>query len=100
MINHIVFWKLKEKAVGKDAIENGTQMVEMLNDLINKVPGIVKMEAGIDFNRSAAAWDVALFSQFKSIEDLNNYQKHPEHIKVGDFIKEVVSSRSVVDYEI
>ncbi|MGL5244279.1 MAG: Dabb family protein [Sarcina sp.] len=34
------------------------------------------------------------------MEDLNSYQKHPEHVKVGEFISKVRDGRVVVDYEI
>ena len=91
---------MKPNAEGADAIENATKIVEMLKQLKGKVPSLVSIEAGIDFNRSDAAWDLALLSTFKNAEDLHSYQMHPEHQKVGVFIKAVTSERCVVDYEI
>lgn len=100
MIKHIVFWKMKETAEGASGIENATKMVELLHDLKGKVPTLLSIEAGIDFNRSNAAWDLALYTSFQNVEDLNKYQIHPEHQKVATFIKAVTADRCVVDYEI
>jgi hypothetical protein len=100
MIKHIVFWKMKETAEGASGIENATKMVELLHDLKGKVPTLLSIEAGIDFNRSNAAWDLALYTSFQNVEDLNKYQIHPEHQKVAAFIKAVTADRCVVDYEI
>ncbi|HAT4281515.1 TPA: hypothetical protein I9096_002051 [Clostridium perfringens] len=40
-----------------------------------------------------------LYSTFNSLEDLDSYQKNPDHVKTGSFVKKVESSRVVVDYE-
>jgi hypothetical protein len=100
MIRHIVFWKLKPDAEGMTKAENAAKIVELLNSLEGKVPGLLAIEAGVDFNHSDAAWDVALYTKFPSKEALNAYQIHPEHLKVATFIKTVVSNRCVVDYEV
>ncbi|HOG69608.1 MAG TPA: Dabb family protein [Fibrobacteraceae bacterium] len=100
MIKHIVLWKMKDNAEGASAIENATKIVDMLHDLKGKIPSLISIEAGIDFNRSGAAWDLALYSSFQNTEDLNNYQIHPEHQKVATFIRAVTEDRCVVDFEI
>jgi hypothetical protein len=38
-------------------------------------------------------------SEFDDMEALFRYQKHPEHVKVGEFIIEVRKDRAFVDYE-
>ncbi len=43
---------------------------------------------------------MVLYSTFNSLEDLDSYQKNPDHVKAGSFVKKkVASSRVVVDYE-
>jgi hypothetical protein len=42
--------------------------------------------------------EVLLFSTFATEEDLDAYQRHPEHQKCVDFIRSVVASRNFVDY--
>lgn len=100
MIKHIVFWKMKPEAEGRSATENATLMVEKLRSLKGLVPQVVEIEAGVDFCRTDAAWDVALCSSFNTRADLDAYQVHPEHLKVVEFVRSVVAARSVVDYEI
>ncbi len=46
------------------------------------------------------AADVALYSEFSTWDDLEAYQKHPEHLKVVSFVQEIRLERHVVDYEI
>jgi len=41
---------------------------------------------------------VVLYSEFRSQKDLEAYQRHPEHIRVAEFIEKVREERRVVDY--
>ncbi|MEE1068743.1 MAG: Dabb family protein [Fibrobacteraceae bacterium] len=99
MIRHLVFWKLKESANNASAKENAEKLVELFKSLEGKIPELVSIESGYNFNDSAAAWDFALSTSFKSKEDLDAYQVHPEHQKIVAFVKSIVSDRCVVDYE-
>lgn len=100
MVKHIVFWKLKERAAGASRAENARLLKERLEALDGRIPGMLRAEVGIDFDRSAGAWDVALYSEFESREALDVYQDHPEHVAVKDFVLEVREDRAVVDYEV
>jgi len=100
MVKHIVFWKLKDNALGNDKRENALLIKEKLEDLNGKITGLLKLEIGIDFVNGDMSGDVALYSEFNSREDLDFYQEHPLHKAVQSFVLEVRSSRMVVDYEI
>jgi hypothetical protein len=100
MIKHIVMWKLKEFAEGRSKKENAAYMKNMLENLKEFIPEIVEIEAGANFNEGATAFDIALYSVFRSVEDLETYQKHPEHQKIADYINKVRDERVVVDYEV
>lgn len=100
MIKHIVMWKLKEFADGKEKQENAKIIKTGLESLQQKINELKFIEAGININNSPQAYDVVLYSQFENMEDLNIYQNHPEHIKVAEFVKKVVNERVVVDYEV
>ncbi|MFW6029828.1 MAG: Dabb family protein [Halanaerobiales bacterium] len=95
MIKHIVMWKLAEE----NKEENLKKMKEILEGLREKVLEIEHIEAGIDINRSEAAYDIVLYSSFRNKEDLATYQKHPDHLEAAEFIKKVTTDRAVVDYE-
>ena len=100
MIKHIVLFRFKDFAEGADKAENIRSLksrLEALEDIIDEIKFFV---VGINFGNSDAAYDLALCSEFESKEDLYSYQKHPEHIKVADYVKKVCENRVVTDYAI
>ena len=96
MIVHIVMFKFKQE--NKEF--NIKMIAKQLNDLVESIDTLVSMEVGIDFNQSDRAFDLSLYSTFKSKEDLQAYATHPEHLKVVASIKCITSEAKVVDYEI
>jgi len=99
VIKHIVMWKLKPEAEGADALANARRIQAELEALRGRIPGMLAIEVGLDVERSAAAYDVVLYSEFESKAALAAYQAHPEHAKVAAFIGKVRQERVVVDYE-
>ena len=101
MIKHIVLWKLKENAEGKSKTENVQIMKAMLEGLPAKTGGCIRaLEVGVNLRDSAESADIALYSEFNSLQDLERYTKHPEHLKVAEFIGKVRSERRVMDYSV
>ena len=100
MIKHIVMFKLKESAEGRSRADNIKALQSMLEALPAKIKEIGFFEVGINFLEASVAFDLVLVSQFESIEALHSYQKHPEHLKVFDFVAKTCESRIVVDYAI
>ena len=100
MVKHIVMWKLKDSARGASRDQNALELKSVLEDLKHKIRVIKNIEVGINFNKSPAAYDVVLYSEFDSSDDLQTYQKHPDHVKVVGFVNEIRDERVVVDYEI
>jgi hypothetical protein len=105
MIKHIVMWKLRDAAGAADAeggtkAENALKVKASLEGLNGKIKGMRLLEVGININDSPAAYDVVLYSEFATRDDLEAYQQHPEHLKAGDFIGKVRLDRKVIDYEI
>ena len=101
MIKHIVFFQLADQAEGKTKAENAQMIKEGLENLIHLIPELKKIEVGINHPESPASnYDIALYSEFDSVEGLNTYQEHPEHKKVGAYIGKVKTGRACVDYAI
>jgi hypothetical protein len=98
MIKHIVMFKLKERAEGRDKVGNIAALKGMLESLPANIEEIRFFEVGINFLEASVAYDVVLVSEFESIEALYSYQKHPEHLKVLGFVSQACESRVVVDY--
>lgn len=99
MIKHIVMFRLKDSAEGHSKAENAQRLKVLLESLDKKIPGIRRLEVGMNQGRSQSASDVILYTEFDNMEALENYRRHSEHIKALDFIERVCSERRVVDYE-
>ncbi|ABS39297.1 Dabb family protein [Clostridium botulinum] len=99
MIKHIVMWRLKEFAEGKSKLENANIIKINLEDLKHRIDEVKLIEVGVNINNSQQAYDVVLYSEFENLDDLNLYQNHPDHVKVGEFINKVKEDRIVTDYE-
>ncbi len=100
MIKHIVAWTLKDHAHGNDKATNARLMKEKFASLVGQIPGLIKLETGIDFSKTEASFDVLLYTEFESREALDGYQAHPAHKALMLFISEVRVQRMLVDYEI
>lgn len=100
MIKHIVCWKVVDRLEGMSHEEILQEMKKQLESLPAKIIEIKGFEVGINQNISSNAYDISLYSTFDTKDDLSEYASHPEHVKVGTFIKKAASKRVVVDYEI
>lgn len=98
MIKHIVAWRLSggeaEKAAAAKKIKT---TLEALN---GRIPGLLLLEVGIDFNRGETASDVVLYSEFVNREALSAYIVHPEHVAAAVVVKSFACERRVADYEL
>ena len=94
MIVHIVLFQFKEE--NKKA--NIIQAKQMLENLMGAVPSLRSMDVGVNFSTEERAMDLSIITAFESKEDLEAYAVHPEHLKVVDFIKNIVEYSKVVDY--
>jgi len=100
MVKHIVMWTLKESAAGAGKTANARKMKELLEALTGKISFLRELSVGIDVFAATPPCDVILYSSFDTRADLDAYQIHPEHLKVVEFVKQVVAARSVLDYEL
>jgi hypothetical protein len=78
--------------------ENINLVEKRLNALVDKIDELDYIEVGVDFNGSDRAFDLSLYSKFKSKEDLKAYAVHPAHLEVVELIKRVTTQSKVVDY--
>jgi len=93
-------WRLKEEAHGYNKNENARLIKEKLEALNGKIPGLIKLEVGIDFVHSPESADIVLYSEFESREALQVYQEHPLHKEVMPFVAGAREMRIAADYEI
>ncbi len=98
MIKHIVLFQLKPFDKIEDKNDKLAEIKTALLGLQEKVDVLKSIEVGINTN-PAEEYDIALTTTFNNMEDLHIYAKHPDHLAAGKIIREVLESRSCVDYE-
>ena len=94
MVKHIVFFKLKD-----NSNENKNLVKSKLLSLKETVKVLKNIEVGLNFADEDRAYDIALLTDFESVEDLNIYAIDSYHLEVVDFIKNVAVSSKVVDFK-
>lgn len=95
MINHVVLMKFKPDARPAD-IED---LEKSLDDLPNKIIEIHSYEFGRNLVHSERSYDFALVSLFANLQTLDQYRKHPQHLKVLDKIRKLCDDLVSVDFE-
>ena len=93
MVNHIVLYKLKENTA-----ENRKNLIKTFESMRGKIPALVSITAGEDFLKTERSFDVALVCTFESLEKLLEYQGHPNHLPVKQYVKSVVERSHSVDF--
>lgn len=66
--------------------------------MAGKIPGMTRLEGGINLQTREGAWDLALYAEFYNREWLDGYQNHPEHLKVSESLKCVRDQRAGGDF--
>ena len=99
MYKHIVMWKLKQSALGKTREENALIIKSELEKLPHLISQISSYEVGINLSSSERSCDIALSSEFKTEDDFEAYNVHPEHKKVVKKIQSVSDQTYVVDFQ-
>jgi hypothetical protein len=97
MINHVVLFKLKDFPAGKKE-EILAELKLLLEGLKDKISAVKFIEVGLNYEVDSKGYDICLLSHFESVEDLDKYRVHPEHLKVVARIGEATISRAAVDY--
>jgi hypothetical protein len=100
MIKHIVLWTFHETADGRGKEENIKIAVQLLESLKSKIQSVKYLETGTNIASGSDAFDLSLYCEFEDKRGLKEYQDHPEHLKVIDFLRKVRDKRVFTDYEI
>lgn len=99
MIKHIVMFKFLEEAQGRTKKENIEITASMLSQLMGVVPSLLSMQ--LEYNdpgTDSSNYDLLLITEHQDLDGLHQYIIHPEHQKVGVFMREVRESRACIDY--
>jgi hypothetical protein len=94
MIDHLVFLAAREEASSED-IEDLTSSIRRLKDT---VPSVVDLSVGENLSERSGGYTHGVFVRFESVEGLQEYMKHPDHLAVVEKL-DTLTTRIVVDYE-
>lgn len=98
MIKHIVLFKLKafDSEAEKQAKMN--EIKTRLESLTEVIPELKKIHVGLNMN-PAEKWDIVLETEFTSLQDLDTYANHPDHVAISkNIIAAVKEDRACVDF--
>lgn len=97
MIKHIVMWNVRGDS-STERLANCMKVKALFEGMTDAIPGMRKIEIGIDISRIDYACDVVLYSEFDNEEALAGYSSHPTHLRVRQELGNMRISRYQVDY--
>ena len=96
MIKHVVVWKIKDPT---QRAAHASAVKRALEALRGHIPGLLRIEVGIDIGYDKQAHDVALYAEFDDAAALDAYQRHPLHEDAKAIVALLVTDRRAVDWE-
>lgn len=97
MIRHIVMWNVRGESPDEKRA-NIERLRASFHSLRGRIPGLLRLEVGVDESGVDYACDVVLVSDFASQAALDAYATHPEHLRVKAEIGDIRTARHQVDY--
>ena len=97
MIRHTIMWKFKEQVGNEDRDAIMSHVEKILSALKPIIPEIRSMRIEKDILRSQRSSDMIYITEFDSLDTLEVYRVHPEHMKVAAYIAEVQEAQAVTD---
>ena len=98
MIRHIVMWKLKAESADARAAAIA-EIAAALEPLVEVIDGLNSLRVSANVAFPDTNWDAALVADYDSLEALEAYQVHPEHVKAAAVPRAHAAQRATVDFE-
>ncbi len=95
MIRHIVFFTFRPDAAQAER----EAFADRLRRLKEQVPQVRELTVAFDIGKKGNSFELVLDSVFDSMEDVETYAVHPDHVKVLDEVKRLCVSTAKVDYD-
>jgi hypothetical protein len=99
MINHVVLFKLKKYESDSEKQNVISSIEDALLSLLETVDELKYIEVGVNYELVAKSYDICLITHFDTVEQLDSYRVHPEHVKVAELIGQHAVERAAVDFE-
>jgi sirohydrochlorin ferrochelatase len=99
VIRHVVMWRVRgDKPADRKAARERVR--EAFEGLRGRIPGMTRLEIGLDQSAVDYACDVVLVTEFISQGALTAYAVHPEHQRVRAELGDLRTERYQVDYAV
>ena len=98
MVKHIVLWSFNQNLDEEEKSRAASRIKRELEALPALIPEIVSIHVATELFGTCNS-ELALVSIFKNKADLRTYIDHPEHKRVGQFVRSVVTDRKSADFE-
>lgn len=98
MVKHIVMFRFKDDVDENTRKEVANSFRKGILDLKDVIPTIGNIEVGFNINPDEQ-WNICLNSEFRTLEDVIDYGKNPNHVKVAGRLKPYIAERCCVDYK-
>jgi Stress responsive A/B Barrel Domain len=92
VITHVVAMTFQDKG-------NREEAKRRLEELPAQIENIRSMVVGLDVVGDPMGADLVLITTHEDVADLKTYQGHPVHQEFGGWLRPLLASRVVVDYE-
>ncbi len=99
MVKHIVLFQLRDNLEPDERQKAMDSFRKGILALPDQIPFIKHIELEYCINPEEK-YDVALYSEFDSLDDVKAYAVHPCHVAVASAFIPFVQSRACTDYEI
>ena len=99
MIHHVVMWRLHDEAKRASWLAIAEQLERNVAAMRASVPGLLRLELGVNRAGVPDAADLLLYSEFESWPALKGYEVHPLHEELRRLIGPLRIERRVVDYQ-
>lgn len=96
MIRHIVMWKYKAELSLDDRNTLFEKLSVAAENMNGNIKGLIKAELIKNVNPQEK-YDLCLYCEFETLEDVNAYQEDPVHIAFKDIIVGNVFDRACID---
>lgn len=98
-VEHLVYFRFKKEVTQHQQ----KVLVQMLYSLFGKIDGLQEISAGINTTEETHYmhdYSVGMRMLFRSRDALREYQVHPEHLLVSEYIHKIMEDVAVMDFEI
>ena len=95
----LIMIKTKDGSKFQFQVSEISKIEEALLSLWGKIDELKYIEVGVNYDLAAKSFDICLISHFESVDQLDAYRIHPEHLKVAKLIGQHAVERAAVDYE-